>query len=271
MKRVSMCLLIAGLVAGCGAGSGEGLDEQGLPRNGNGNGNGGNDTPPEPGTLAQLQADIFSPICTQCHTGGAAPEGLRLDSEQSSFDSLVNQPSGQQPSLQRVAPGDPEASYLLRKLEGADGIDGGQMPLGMSPLSDTRIAQVRDWIENGAPREGVGEAPTSVSLQSHQSEQRVVTLRFSRPVSAESLSEAVQVYFRSAGQRLLASPAQYALSLQDGQQLRVHWHRPDYPVTAVEVVVNDPAVATLLDRQHRVLDGDRDRTEGGLFRHEISF
>ncbi len=269
MKRVSMCLLLAGLLTGCGAGSGEGLDEQGLPSEDNGNG--GNDTPPAPGTLAQLQADIFSPICAQCHTGGGAPEGLRLDSEQSSYDSLVNQPSGQQPSVLRVAPGDPEGSYLLRKLEGADGIDGGQMPLGMSPLSATRIAQVRDWIENGAPREGVGDAPTSVSLQGHQSEQRVVTLRFSRSVSIDSLSDAVQVYFHSDGQRVLASPEQYALSLQDGQQLRIHWYLPDYPVTAAEFVVNDPAVATLLDQQHRALDGDRDRTEGGLFRHEISF
>jgi len=61
---------------------------------------------------------IFSrPICSVCHIGGAAPEGLRLDAADS-FNLLVGVPSTEVPSLLRVKPGDPDNSYIIQKLEG---------------------------------------------------------------------------------------------------------------------------------------------------------
>ena len=66
-------------LAGC-AGNGEGLDENGQPISGG---------PPPNSDFAEIQATIFTPICTNCHIGANAPQGLRLD-EANSYALLVN-------------------------------------------------------------------------------------------------------------------------------------------------------------------------------------
>ena len=54
--------------------------------------------------------------------------------------------------LLRVAPGDPDHSYLLLKLEGKLGPDEGvQMPLVGGPLPASAIDAIRRWIAAGAP------------------------------------------------------------------------------------------------------------------------
>jgi hypothetical protein len=50
----------------------------------------------------------------------------------------------------RVAAGNPDASYLVHKIEGAAGITGSRMPLGGAPLDPALIANVRTWIIEGA-------------------------------------------------------------------------------------------------------------------------
>jgi hypothetical protein len=50
-----------------------------------------------------------------------------------------------------VIPGNPDLSYLVRKLEGGPGITGARMPLGGPPLDPALIANVRAWITAGAP------------------------------------------------------------------------------------------------------------------------
>ncbi|HEY8521885.1 MAG TPA: hypothetical protein VIN61_17570 [Gammaproteobacteria bacterium] len=105
-------------------------------------------------TLASIQARVFGPICSACHTGPASnalPQGMDLTSEQASFASLVGVASVERPALQRVAPGDPDASYLVHKIEGAPTIGGDPMPLGGPPLDAATIAAIRQWIANGAP------------------------------------------------------------------------------------------------------------------------
>jgi mono/diheme cytochrome c family protein len=64
--------------------------------------------------------------------------------------SLVDVASVQEPSLDRVAAGDPDSSYLIRKLEGT-AVTGGQMPLFGQPLDQPTIDAMRQWIANGAP------------------------------------------------------------------------------------------------------------------------
>jgi hypothetical protein len=91
---------------------------------------------------------IFIPICV-CHVGAAAPLGLVLDTDES-IDLLVNIPSAQVQDLFRVEPGNPDDSYLVRKLEGGPDIGGSQMPLGGPPLAQDMIDQVREWIMAGA-------------------------------------------------------------------------------------------------------------------------
>jgi hypothetical protein len=135
--------LIAAALVGCGGGSGEGLDVNGRPI-----GEGGGDVPLEP-TFASIQHNVFTPVCTACHAGAAAPRGLRLDAD-NSHAQLVGVTSDEVASLLRVAPGDPDASYLVHKLEGSAAV-GARMPLGGPYLDAATMAVIRQWIGRGAP------------------------------------------------------------------------------------------------------------------------
>ena len=103
-------------------------------------------------TLSSIQANIFSQKCalSGCHLGSSAPLGLEL-SEGKSRGNLVNVPSQEVPKLLRVAPGNPDQSYMVRKIEGAAGIIGARMPRGRDPLSQEEINTIRQWIQDGAP------------------------------------------------------------------------------------------------------------------------
>jgi hypothetical protein len=154
--RTGLPVLLA-LIAACTAGSGEGLDIAGRPI-----GEGGA-VPPGP-TLEALQANLFNPFCVTCHAGAAAPLGLRLDAG-NAFNNLVGIGS-RQTGLLRVEPGNPDDSYLVRKLEGTASV-GEQMPLGGPPLPQSTIDFARQWITDGAlPDDGgsAGEPPAVTSL-----------------------------------------------------------------------------------------------------------
>jgi hypothetical protein len=129
-------------LAAC-SGSGYGLDANGQPTSGGG-------PPPLTPDLASIQANIFTPICTKCHIGAAAPQGLQLDAAHA-YANLVGVPSQEQPTVLRVKPSDPTSSYIIQKLEGAPGITGGQMPLGGPYLPQSTINVIAQWITNGAP------------------------------------------------------------------------------------------------------------------------
>lgn len=111
---------------------------------------------PEPAapTLADVQAQIFTPSCalSGCHRGPNAPFGLDL-SEGRAYGNAVGVRSAEVPELFRIAPGDPDASYLVMKVEGDPDIVGAQMPLRGPPLSASRIGLLRDWIADGAPED----------------------------------------------------------------------------------------------------------------------
>ena len=59
--------------------------------------------------------------------------------------------SGQQPALQLIEAGNPDQSYLVRKIEGDPSINGQQMPRGGPPLSTDLIEMIRAWTLDGAP------------------------------------------------------------------------------------------------------------------------
>jgi hypothetical protein len=129
-------------VAACN-GNGEGLDANGQPL---GSGSG---MVPLSADFASIQANIFTPICSVCHIGGGAPEGLRLDAADS-YNLLVGVPSTEVPGVLRVKPGDPVNSYIIQKLQGHAAV-GAQMPLGGPYLSADTIAFIQQWITDGAP------------------------------------------------------------------------------------------------------------------------
>jgi len=51
-----------------------------------------------------------------------------------------------------VVPGDPDASFLIQKLQGADGLLGERMPDGGPYLSTATVNVIRQWIQDGAPQ-----------------------------------------------------------------------------------------------------------------------
>jgi methionine-rich copper-binding protein CopC len=136
-------LLLLGCAAGC-AGNGQGLDQNGEPISAGGSGG------PVTADFQSIQDNVFTPICSKCHIGGGAPEGLQLDAAHS-YNLLVGVPSAEQPAVLRVKPGDPDNSYMVRKIENAPGITGQQMPLMETPLPQATIDAIRQWITNGAP------------------------------------------------------------------------------------------------------------------------
>lgn len=103
-------------------------------------------------TLSSIQSLVFNPSCVSHHGLDDAAAGLNL-AEGHSFKNLVNVRSTQV-MLDLVRPGDAENSYLIHKLEGREGIEGRQMPLGASPLSAADIAVIRAWINSGAEEDG---------------------------------------------------------------------------------------------------------------------
>jgi hypothetical protein len=138
---IAACAL---LLAAC-AGDGVGLDQSGRPRP-----PGGTTGGPLTADFDSIQQNVFSPICTACHAGGSAPQGLRLDAT-NSYALLVGVPSTEVPSVLRVKPGDPANSYIIQKLEGHAAV-GAQMPFGGPALPAATIAVIAQWISDGALR-----------------------------------------------------------------------------------------------------------------------
>jgi hypothetical protein len=156
-------------LAGC-AGNGEGLDSNGVPigsgGGGSGGGGGGGGTGTVTADFQSIQDNVFTPICSPCHSGGGAPEGLMLDAAHS-YNLLVGVASAEVPSLQRVKPGDPNSSYIIIKLTNGPGIVGAQMPRGEPPLPQPTIDAIRQWIANGAPQ-ATGSASPAQAMQKLQ-------------------------------------------------------------------------------------------------------
>jgi hypothetical protein len=155
MGHRALELFVLGALAlglgGC-AGSGEGLDSNGRPLGSEGGG----------GVLTadfqSIQDNVFTPICSVCHAGGAAPKGLRLDAA-NSYAMIVGVPSVEDSGVLRIKPGDPDNSYLIQKIEGHASV-GAQMPFGGPPLPAATINVMRQWVTNGAPAAtAIGPAP----------------------------------------------------------------------------------------------------------------
>ena len=111
--------------------------------------------------FASIQRDIFETAdsagrvaCVGCHTStGRNPSGGLNLNHDVAYEQLINLASRGKPSAVRVVPGNPDASYLVQKLEGAADIAGRRMPFSGAPfLTDGQILILRRWIAIGAPR-----------------------------------------------------------------------------------------------------------------------
>jgi hypothetical protein len=137
----AMCSVVVGLAC---SGDGSGVVD---PSDDNGNGNGAGT-----GFAAAVQP-IFTANCafSGCHAGSNPAQGMNLSDGQA-YANIVNVQSNES-SLLRVRPSEPDSSYLVHKIQGTQGSvggSGGQMPLGRTPLSQTQINIIRQWITDGA-------------------------------------------------------------------------------------------------------------------------
>jgi hypothetical protein len=114
-------------------------------------------TPDLEPTFSSIQQNIFNapdsagrPACTSCHNLERLSGTMNLR-EGAAYTSLVNVPSSRKAGAVRVVPGNPDASYLIQKLEGAPDIVGDRMPQRGPFLTPGQIQIIRRWIELGAP------------------------------------------------------------------------------------------------------------------------
>jgi hypothetical protein len=107
------------------------------------------------GAGASLAGDI-QPIFTKscalrgCHGATLPKEGLNLSSG-ASYSNLVNVAAKECTGRLRVKPGDPSASYLMKKLMGVSLCFGSQMPKAGTSLPKAEIDLIGGWICTGAP------------------------------------------------------------------------------------------------------------------------
>jgi len=216
-------LLLAACISGCSAGSGEGLNMSGRPIDEGGD-------IPLAATLASIQANVFDPACIVCHAGANAPLGLRLD-EVNSFTNLVGVRSVENTSTFRVNPGDPDASYLIHKLEGTAST-GARMPLVGPPIPQATIDFVRQWISDGALATNNASAATAPKVLSVQPGPDLVittmpaqiTVAFDQAIDASTVHGNTFELWRSGGDDVfgngddvLVTPASVAASLLNVQ------------------------------------------------------
>jgi hypothetical protein len=115
---------------------------------------------PQPNVPISLHRDV-QPILTTncaipgCHDSATRQQNLVLESGNlyNPATGLVNVSSLEAPGRLRVAPGRPELSYMINKLEGTQNQAGGKgdrMPRGGPYLSGDTIQVIKDWINEGA-------------------------------------------------------------------------------------------------------------------------
>jgi hypothetical protein len=110
--------------------------------------------------FASIQREIFGTTdsagrlaCVTCHLpgGAAAATGLFLTDVATSYANLVGRPSRLHAGATLVIPGDPDNSYIVRKLEGGPNITGLRMPRTTGPFLTTgQMTVIRRWIKEGA-------------------------------------------------------------------------------------------------------------------------
>ncbi|MEM9382501.1 MAG: c-type cytochrome domain-containing protein [Planctomycetota bacterium] len=105
-------------------------------------------TIPETVTLSGEVQPILTASCTGCHSGVAPSAGLNLSSGVT-HGATVGVASTGIPTMNLITAGDPDASYLIDKIQNTQTV-GVRMPPNGPPLTPTQIALIRVWAADGA-------------------------------------------------------------------------------------------------------------------------
>ena len=97
--------------------------------------------------LEEQVAALFERSCTTvgCHAGPVPQLGMDLTRDHF-YNATVNKQSQSAPDHKIVDPGNPEGSYLLKKLRGDEGIVGMQMPMVGDKLTDAELKTIENWV-----------------------------------------------------------------------------------------------------------------------------
>lgn len=107
------------------------------------------DTGIEPGEEWCLVQDVLAARCASCHRPAQLQAGLDLETDP--YAALVNIVSPAHPSRTYVVPYDPDASFLVIKVEDTQAADEGARMPTLTPLGPVYIDAMRAWIAAGAP------------------------------------------------------------------------------------------------------------------------
>jgi hypothetical protein len=117
-------------------------------------------------TFANIQQSVFNKSCafSSCH-GSTGHRGNLVLEQGKAYDNLVNVAAdidaGKPNPRLRVAPGNPDGSFILTKLTHPGPDDGDKMPQGTETgLDPAKIQLIKQWIERGAPNDGVYTTPS---------------------------------------------------------------------------------------------------------------
>ncbi|HUO66651.1 MAG TPA: Ig-like domain-containing protein [Gammaproteobacteria bacterium] len=245
------------LAASCGSGNGYGSG-------GGGVGGGGTLT----ATFSSIQENVFTPICATCHAGASAPHGLRLDGN-NSYALLVGVPSDEEPSILRVKPNDPDASYLVQKIQGT-AASGERMPAGMPPLPQATIDTIRQWITNGATNDTLTSgAAIRVSSLSPLPDSTMTTLpasitvAFDREVNATTVDATTLKLVRSGGDAVFDNGNDVAISAASVTVPAANTHSAVMSLAGVasandtyRITLSGSGAVKILDLSGNALDGE---------------
>ncbi|MBK6683782.1 MAG: hypothetical protein IPG45_04860 [Deltaproteobacteria bacterium] len=102
-------------------------------------------------TLSSLRDEVFLPLCSSCHSGTLAPEGLALDLAPTELLARLGQPAHGSPSgMPLIAGGRRGGSFLYLKVFLETPLAGVQMPKDAPALSDCQVEALGAWIDAGA-------------------------------------------------------------------------------------------------------------------------
>jgi hypothetical protein len=181
---------------------------------------------------------------------------------------IVNVASSEVPGLMRINPGNPDASYLVQKIQGT-AAQGVRMPANGPPyLAQDQIDLVRRWVAAGAP--SASAAPDNMTVSS--------SVPASGEVAAAGLDKLTVIFAADVDAALAASGT---FELRDGfdqpvalAQVRVPDGRPRVVELTLarglapgsyQLAVRGQGPVALADTAGHVLDGDADGTAGGDF------
>jgi Bacterial Ig-like domain len=214
-----------------------------------------------------IQTNVFEQVCEHCHSGASAPAGLRLDSA-NSYAMLVGVASVERSSVLRVAPGNPNDSYLIQKLEGTAGV-GERMPAGLPALPQADVDIIRQWITDGAQPGSGASGPIRVTSLSPTPNATVlglpgsITVGFNRELNAPSVTTGSFTLRRSGADGQLGTADDVAIAPTSVTVPAANSRSAIMDLAGVPSVVDSYAVtllgtgpATILDLSGNALDGE---------------